>query len=390
MKHPIEEQLNIIKRGIVELIPESGLIEKLKENRPLRIKFGADPSAPDIHLGHTVVLNKLKQFQDLGHEVIFLIGDFTAMIGDPTGKSETRPMLSKDVVRANAKTYQEQVFKILDKSKTKIVYNSEWFEKMTIADHIKLSSQYTVARMLERKDFKTRFKEESDIAVSEFTYPLMQGYDSVVLEADVEIGGTDQKFNLLMGRTLQAKYGQEPQIVITLPLLSGTDGVQKMSKSLGNYIGVTEEPSQIFGKIMSISDDLMLKYYELLTEIALDEVKAMHPMEAKKHLAQIIVSRFYSENEAILAAQAFKSVFSKKELPEDMPLKTFKEKQLDIIRIIVESGLALSNGEAKRLIKQGGVRIDGKVLTDEKSLIDLTSEKVIQVGRRKFLKIRSS
>ncbi|OGC12592.1 tyrosine--tRNA ligase, partial [candidate division WOR-1 bacterium RIFOXYA2_FULL_37_7] len=385
MKHSIDSQLKIIKKGIVELIPENALVEKLKENRPLRIKFGADPSAPDIHLGHTVVLNKLKQFQDLGHEVVFLIGDFTAMIGDPTGKSETRKPLSKEDIEKNAKTYQSQVFKILDKSKTKVVYNSEWFKKMSFEDSIKLSSKYTVARMLERDDFEKRFKNEQSIAVHEFSYPLMQGYDSVVLDADVEVGGTDQKFNMIVGRQLQREYGKKSQVVLTMPILEGLDGVQKMSKSLGNYIGVTEPPSEIFGKVLSISDTLMLKYYELLTDISLDEVKTMHPMEAKKRLAKIIVARFYSENDATKAQKEFEKVFSNKNLPTDIVLKTFKEKNIDIVKIIVESGLAESNGEAKRLIKQGGVKVSEKVLNDEKTVIDLTSEKVIQVGKRKFV-----
>ncbi|OGC21776.1 tyrosine--tRNA ligase [candidate division WOR-1 bacterium RIFOXYC2_FULL_37_10] len=388
MKHSIDSQLKIIKKGIVELIPENALVEKLKENRPLRIKFGADPSAPDIHLGHTVVLNKLKQFQDLGHEVVFLIGDFTAMIGDPTGKSETRKPLSKEDIEKNAKTYQSQVFKILDKSKTKVVYNSEWFKKMSFEDSIKLSSKYTVARMLERDDFEKRFKNEQSIAVHEFSYPLMQGYDSVVLDADVEVGGTDQKFNMIVGRQLQREYGKKSQVVLTMPILEGLDGVQKMSKSLGNYIGVTEPPSEIFGKVLSISDTLMLKYYELLTDISLDEVKTMHPMEAKKRLAKIIVARFYSENDATKAQKEFEKVFSNKNLPTDIVLKTFKEKNIDIVKIIVESGLAESNGEAKRLIKQGGVKVSEKVLNDEKTVIDLTSEKVIQVGKRKFVRVK--
>ena len=282
----VNEQLEIIKRGLVELIPEKELIEKLRSGRPLKIKWGADPSAPDIHLGHTVVLNKLRQLQDLGHEVIFLVGDFTAMIGDPTGKSETRKALTKKEVETNAKTYQEQVFKILDKKKTKVVFNSTWLSKMALMDLVKLASQCTVARMLERKDFKERFKNESDISILEFLYPLFQGHDSVYLKADLEVGGTDQKFNLLMGRTLQQRAGFEPQVVLTLPLLEGTDGTNKMSKSLDNYIGITELPKEIFGKIMSISDGLMMRYYELLTDLPLEGIKTLHPKEAKVQLAK--------------------------------------------------------------------------------------------------------
>lgn len=385
---PVEEQLKTIKRGIVEVIPEEELIRKLKENRPLKIKWGADPSAPDIHLGHTVVLNKLKQLQDLGHEVIFIIGDFTALIGDPSGRCETRKPLAQEVIDQNAKTYTEQVFKVLDRHKTKVVRNSEWLSKMNLMDIFKLSSQYTVARMLERKDFKERFKGQIDISVLEFLYPLLQGYDSVHLNADIEVGGTDQKFNLLMGRTLQEKYGKGPQAVVTLPILEGTDGVQKMSKSLNNYIGVTEEPAEIFGKIMSISDPLMLKYYELLTDVPLNEVKAMHPMEAKKRLASILVARFCSEAEAKSAAENFASVFSKKNLPNEMEVKIFNDKKIEIIRLIVEAGLAPSNAEAKRLIKQGGVRIDDKPVSDDKAVVDLSAEKVVQVGKRRFLRVK--
>ncbi|OGC07926.1 tyrosine--tRNA ligase [candidate division WOR-1 bacterium RIFOXYD2_FULL_36_8] len=385
---PIQEQLNIIKRGIVELIPENELVEKLKKGKPLKIKFGADPSAPDIHLGHTVVLNKLKQLQDLGHEIIFLIGDFTAMIGDPTGKSETRKALSKEEIEKNAKTYQDQVFKILDKSKTGVVYNSKWFKKMTFEDSIKLSSKYTVARMLERNDFEKRFKNEQSIAVHEFSYPLMQGYDSVVLDSDLEVGGTDQKFNMLVGRELQREYGKQPQVVLTMPILEGLDGIQKMSKSLGNYIGVTEEADKMFAKIMSISDELMVRYYELLTDVELEKIRVMHPMEAKKQLGRIIVARFHSEKDAQKAQEAFESLFSRKELPGDIPLKTFKERNLEIIRVLVDTGLASSNGEAKRLIKQNGVKIDEKVFSEEKGLLDLTSERVIQVGRRKFVRVK--
>ena len=390
MKYSLKEQLTIIKRGIVELIPEEELVKKLNLGCPLRIKWGADPSAPDIHLGHTVVLNKLRQLQDLGHEVIFLIGDFTALIGDPTGKSETRPQLSKQQVKDNALTYQKQVFKILDKKKTKVVYNSHWLGKMDIMEMVKLSSQYTVARMLERKDFKKRFTAESDISILEFLYPLWQGYDSFQLKADLEVGGTDQKFNLLMGRTIQQKYGQEPQVILTLPLLEGTDGVQKMSKSLNNYIGVTEPAKEIFGKTMSISDQLMLRYYELLTDVEMNEIKAMHPKEAKMKLASLLVARFYDEKQAKGAAAEFESVFKSGQLPENIPAKlNFTQKQVNIVELLTTTELASSKSEARRLIKQGGVSIDGEVVSDEAELVDLNNERTIKVGKRKFYQVKA-
>ena len=389
MAYDLKEQLKIISRGIVELIPEAELRQKLQLGRPLRIKWGADPSAPDIHLGHTVILNKLRQFQDLGHEIIFLIGDFTAMIGDPSGKSETRKPLSEQQVTQNAKSYTDQVFKILDHKKTKVVANSQWLKKMDLMDLFKLSAQYTVARMLERKDFKKRFEKEQDISVLEFLYPLLQGYDSVHLKADVEIGGTDQKFNLLMGRTLQQRYKQKPQVVITLPLLEGTDGVQKMSKSLGNYIGITEPPGEIFGKTMSISDQLMLCYYELLTDFSLEKVKAMHPKEAKKKLAALLVSRFYSEREAKLAETEFESVFKQGKLPQDIPVKTFAQKELNIVELLLAGGLVASKASARRLLKQGGVRVDDQTISDDKYIVKLETEKVINVGKRNFLRVKS-
>jgi len=384
----LEEQLMKIKRGIVELIPEDELIKKLKKGKPLKVKFGADPSAPDIHLGHTVVLKKLRDLQDLGHEVIFIIGDFTAMIGDPSGKSETRKILSSKEVARNAQTYKKQIFKILDKKRTRVVYNSEWLGKMDLMDIFKLSSQYTVARMLERKDFKERFKNEIDISVLEFMYPLLQGYDSVHLKSDLEVGGTDQKFNLLMGRTLQSKYKQEPQVILTLPLLEGTDGVQKMSKSLNNYIGITEPPSEIFGKTMSISDKLMQRYYELLTHEDLSEIKKMHPKEAKKKLGRILVSQFYSEKEAEAASLEFESIFKEGKLPQDIPLVTLKSKKVEVVKLLKDSGMVSSNSEARRLIAQGGVRVDDKPVGDEKTVIDLSTEKVVNVGKRKFVRVK--
>ncbi|MBI5700701.1 tyrosine--tRNA ligase [Candidatus Saganbacteria bacterium] len=382
-----EEQFKIFKRGTAEIIPEDELLEKLRSGRKLLIKFGADPSAPDIHLGHTVVLNKLRQLQDLGHEVVFIIGDFTAQIGDPTGKSETRKPLSFEDIENNSRTYLVQIFKILDKNKTKVVFNSSWLSKLKLQDTINLAAKYNVARMLERDDFSKRFKKGDSISVHEFLYPLMQGYDSVELENDVEIGGTDQKFNMLVGRELQRGYNVPAQVIITLPILEGLDGVQKMSKSLSNYIGINEPPSEIFGKIMSVSDVLMLRYYELLTDVPMDEVKAMHPMEAKKRLAKIIVARFYSKKEADAAQVRFESVFSKGKLPEDIELLKLKEKKSTLLSILIEAKMAQSNSDAKRLIEQGGVRVDSEVVKDAKAIIDLSTEKIIQAGKRKFVKV---
>ncbi|NQU18179.1 MAG: tyrosine--tRNA ligase [Candidatus Saganbacteria bacterium] len=387
MQIDVEKHLRIIKEGVIELIPEEELICKLKRNKPLRVKWGADPSAPDIHIGHTVVLQKLKQFQDLGHQIIFLIGDFTAMIGDPTGKSETRPSLTAEEVKENAKTYQKQVFKILDRKKTKVVCNSEWLGKMDTMDFFKLASQYTVARMLERKDFKQRFENGVDISVLEFLYPLLQGYDSVHLKADIEVGGTDQKFNLLMGRTLQQRNGQEQQVVLTMPLLEGTDGVQKMSKSLDNYIGVTEPPSEIFGKTMSISDRLMLRYFHLLTDVSLEEIKKMHPKEAKKILAKTLVSRFYDEKKAIEAEREFEAVFREKKKPQEIVTVKLKTDKINIIDLLIKTEMVSSKGEGRRLVGQGGVRVNDKTITDDKALIELSIEAVVNVGKRKFVRV---
>lgn len=381
------KELELIKRGVVELIPEEELLKKLKRGRPLKIKWGADPSAPDIHLGHTVVLNKLRQFQELGHEVIFIIGDFTAMIGDPTGKSETRKPLTPAEVKKNAETYQRQVFKLLDRKKTKVVYNSRWLSKLKIDDVIKLAGKYTVARMLERDDFSKRYKSERPISIHEFLYPLIQGHDSVEVRADVEVGGTDQKFNMLVGRELQREAGKEPQIIITLPLLEGTDGVQKMSKSLNNYIGITEPPKEIFGKIMSISDALMLRYYELLTDESLDEIKLLHPKVAKQKLAGIIVARFYDKKTAAAAENEFNSIFSRGEIPEEMPLVRVKAGEIEIVLLLTTAGLASSNAEAKRLIQQGGVSLDGAVIMNEKEVVRLTEPRTLKVGKRKFVRV---
>jgi len=387
----IEEQLEIIKRGAIDLIPEDEFIKKLGKGKPLRIKWGADPSAPDIHLGHTVVLNKLRQFQDLGHEVIFIVGDFTARIGDPTGKSETRKPLTKEEVESNARTYQEQIFKLLDRNKTKVVFNNEWLSKMKIEEVINLAAKYTVARMLERDDFMNRFEKERPISIHEFLYPLLQGYDSVMVKADVEVGGSDQKFNMLVGRELQREYNEEPQIILTLPLLEGTDGIQKMSKSLGNYIGITEPPAEIYGKTMSISDELMDRYFVLLTNFPVEEIKAMHPMEAKKKLARFLVTQFHNEAAAEQVEKEFGAVFSEGKLPKDIPLEFIPPWENKFIipayKLLVLLKLVESASEARRLIDQGGVRVNDRVLTDPTELVDYTQEVLVNVGKRKFMRV---
>lgn len=398
---PPVEQLKIIKRGVVEIIQEDELLEKLKESfikgKPLRVKAGFDPTAPDLHLGHTVLLNKMRQFQQLGHEVVFLIGDFTGMIGDPTGKSETRKALTKEEVMKNAETYKEQVFKILDPHKTIIDFNSRWLEPLTGKDMIFLAAKYTVARMLERDDFAKRYESGKPIGIHEFMYPLLQGYDSVALKADIELGGTDQKFNLLVGRDLQREYGIRPQTVITLPLLEGLDGVNKMSKSLGNYVGITESPKEIFGKLMSISDELMLRYYELLSELGLEDLERLkediksgkkHPLEAKKELAMEMVRRFHSEEDAIRARREFEEVFSKHGLPEDMP-EYLLEGERSLVDILYEASIVSSKSEGKRLIQQRAVEINGEKVLDINYKLDLDGEKIVKVGKRKFLKIKS-
>lgn len=382
-----------LKRGVDEILSEQDLIEKLKENRPLRIKLGADPTAPDIHLGHTVVLNKLRQFQQLGHEVYFLIGDFTGMVGDPSGKNATRPPLSREDVLRNAETYKQQIYKILDPQKTRIVFNSEWLGKLGTEGMIRLASNYTVARMLERDDFKKRFSNNQPIAIHEFIYPLLQGHDSVALEADVELGGTDQKFNLLVGRELQKSAGQKPQVAITLPLLVGLDGEKKMSKSLGNYIGVTEAPSEMFGKIMSISDDLMWDWYNLLsfrplTEIAqlkADVANGKNPRDVKILLAKEIIARFHDDAAADAAEQEFINRFQKGAMPDDMPEFIF-EGEIGLANLLKEAGLVASTSEANRMVQQGGVKIDGEKVEDAKLVIS-ASTAVYQVGKRKFAKV---
>ncbi len=396
-----EKQLEIIKRGAAEIILEEELLEKLKEDRPLRIKAGFDPTAPDIHIGHTVLLEKMRQFQELGHEVIFLIGDFTGMIGDPSGKSETRKPLTKEEVLENARTYREQIYRILDPEKTRVEFNSSWMSEMKAEDLIKLTGHYTVARMLEREDFKQRWQSRSPISIHEFLYPLVQGYDSVVLEADVELGGTDQKFNLLVGRELQKEYGQKPQCLVMMPLLEGTDGVKKMSKSLGNYIGITEPPGEMFGKIMSISDELMLRYYELLSHISLEELNdlrekiksgSLNPKEAKERLALEIVTRYWGEEEARKALEGFERVFSRKELPEEIPefsVSASDDGGVWLPRILKDAGMTKSTSEGVRMIRQGGIRVDDRKVEDTSYSL-APGEYIVRAGKRRFLKVRVS
>ena len=397
------EKLEILKRGVEEIIPEKGLEKKLNKNKPLIIKAGFDPTAPDLHLGHTVLINKLKQFQDLGHQVVFLIGDFTGMIGDPLGVSETRPILTVEQLKKNSETYQEQIFKILDKKKTKIEFNSTWFKKMTSAELINLSSKMTVARMLERDDFSKRYKGNKPISIHEFIYPLVQGYDSFELKSDVELGGTDQKFNLLVGRDIQKSFGMEEQIIMTLPILEGTDGVKKMSKSLNNYIGLKESPNDMFGKIMSISDDLMWRYFDLLSfksSVEIKELKkkteqGLNPMEAKKMLSAEIVTRFHGEEKALLAEKEFTNRFSKGNDPAEIKLiklsmKTSSISILDLLSSeeLGDYKLCKSKSEARRMIAQGAVKIDGKKISDEAISVQNPSENTYQVGKLKHLKIK--
>lgn len=389
----IEAALAEIKRGVEELIPEEELIAKLKEGRPLRIKLGADPTAPDIHLGHTVILNKLRTFQDLGHDVTFLIGDFTGMVGDPTGKNTTRPPLTREDVLRNAETYKQQVFKILDPAKTKIQFNSEWLSELGAEGMIRLAANQTVARMLERDDFKKRYAGGQPIAIHEFMYPLLQGYDSVAMETDVELGGTDQKFNLLMGRELQKSHGQKPQVVLMMPLLVGLDGEKKMSKSAHNYIGVSEAPSEMFGKIMSISDDLMWSYYELLSFRPLAEVEQFkadvangaNPRDVKILLAKEIIARFHSQADADAAEQEFINRFQKGALPDEMPEFTFAQ-GIAIANLLKEAGLVGSTSDAMRMVKQGAAKQDGEKIDDAK-FIPTVGTYVYQVGKRKFARV---
>jgi len=392
----IDETLAIIQRGADEILPLEELKKKLEKNKPLRVKLGMDPTAPDLHLGHTVVINKMKQLQDLGHEIIFLIGDFTGMIGDPTGKNVTRKPLTKADVLENAKSYEDQVFKILDKDKTRIAFNSEWMGKMSSAEMISLASKQTVARMLERDDFSKRYKGGQAISIHEFLYPLVQGYDSVALRADIELGGSDQKFNLLVGRELQKQADMEPQVILTMPILEGLDGVQKMSKSLGNYIGIDEDPDSMFGKIMSISDDLMWRYLELLSFESLETIESWkkevedgeNPRNVKFRLAEEIITRFHDKDHAFKAQQNFIDRFAKNQIPDEMDEFSFS-KGIKVANLLKDSNLVSSTSEAFRMIKQGAVKIDGEKLTD-KDLAPDEGTLVFQVGKRKFARVTIS
>ncbi len=388
-----KEQFEILKEGTVEVIEEEELLKKLKEGRPLRVKAGFDPTAPDLHLGHVVLLQKLRQFQQLGHEVYFIIGDFTAMIGDPTGRNETRPPLTKEEVLENAKTYEHQVFKVLDPQKTKIVFNSSWLEPLGTRGIIELSAKYTVARMLEREDFSKRFKEGVPIYIHEFLYPLLQAYDSVAIKADVELGGTDQKFNLLIGRDIQREYGQEAQVCMTLPLLVGLDGKRKMSKSYGNYVGITEEPKSMFGKLMSISDELMWEYYLLLTDYTKREIEKIksewHPMEAKKHLAELIVKRFHSQEEATKAREWFESTYSKRQFPEDAPLIEIPDREITALDLLLKLKAVPSKNEGRRLIQGGGMKVNFEKVLDPYQKLALEGELRVQVGKKKFYRVKA-
>jgi len=398
----VEEQFEYLKKGCVEIIQENELKAKLerslRENNPLRVKAGFDPTAPDIHIGHTVLIRKMKHFQDLGHAVIFLIGDFTGLIGDPSGQSATRPAMNREQILKNAETYKSQIFKILDPKKTIIDFNSRWLSKLTSFDIIKLTSKYTVARILERDDFSNRLKSSQPISLHEILYPIMQAYDSVALEADVELGGTDQKFNLLVGRDIQREFQQEPQIVMTMPLLEGLDGVEKMSKSLENYVGITEPPNEIYGKIMSISDPLMFRYYELLTDIPVSKIEDwrkeireehINPKDLKSNLAKMIVADFWSEEEAESVAQEFERVFKRKEIPEDIEQIDIPAHPASLVDLLVERNILSSRGEAKRMVRQGGVYLDGIRVEDIESKLDFgkKNEYILKIGKRRFFKL---
>lgn len=397
MPESFQHQLQVIKRGCQELLIEEELTQKLGKNQPLRIKAGFDPTAPDLHLGHTVLLNKLRQFQDLGHHILFLVGDFTGMIGDPSGKNATRPPLTREQILQNAETYADQVFKILKSDQTEVVFNSAWMDQFSSADLIRLASTYTVARMLERDDFSKRYSENRPIAIHEFLYPLIQGYDSVALKADLELGGTDQKFNLLVGRELQKHYGQPPQCILTMPLLEGLDGTQKMSKSLNNYVGIDEPAAEIFGKLMSISDTLMWRYIELLSFQPLDTIhqwqqeveSGRNPRDIKVLLAQEIVARFHSQSAAIQATKDFEARFSKGAMPENIPEQNLyiENEQLALPQLLKQSGLTSSTSEALRMIKQGGVKLDGNKITNKEQTVPVNTTVIAQVGKRKFAKI---
>jgi tyrosyl-tRNA synthetase len=393
----IEEQIAELSRGTDEVLPEDGLEAKLKRGRPLIVKAGFDPTAPDLHIGHTVLINKMRQFQQLGHDVVFLIGDFTGMIGDPSGKNATRPPLSPEEIQANAETYEAQIFKILDADKTRVEFNSTWMGKMDAAGLIRLAARHTVARMLERDDFSKRYKSGQSISIHEFLYPLVQGYDSVALKSDVELGGTDQKFNLLVGRQLQQDYGQEPQIVMTTPLLEGLDGVQKMSKSLNNYIGITEPPGEMFGKIMSISDDLMWRYFEVLSFRTLDDIEnlrravtdGMNPRDAKFELGHEIVARFHDDAAARGARDEFIARFQQGAMPDEIPEKSVagEDGSLGLLNLLKGAGLVSGTSEARRMVRQGAVKIDGERVEDESLEIESGTTHIYQVGKRKFARV---
>ena len=402
---PVKEQMDLIKRGSFEIIPEEELVQKLeksyKENKPLKIKLGCDPTRPDLHLGHSVVLRKLAQFQDLGHDAILIVGDFTGMIGDPSGRNSSRPPLSFEEARENGKSYFEQASKILHKEKTKIVYNSEWLGKMSFEDVIKLASKYTVARMLERDDFTNRYKGGIPILMHEILYPLAQAMDSVAIESDVELGGTDQKFNLLVGRDIQREFGASPQVILTMPLLVGTDGSEKMSKSLDNYIGINEPPKEIYGKTLSIPDNLIYSYFELTTNVTNEELKSIkeslsdkevNPRDIKRKLARTLVAMYHSEEEAITAENEFDNIFVKKGLPDQMPEYRAEAglNESNILDLIVMVGFAPSKGEARRLVQQGGVTIDGEKISDIAASVKFDQDKILKVGKRNFIKILCS
>jgi len=401
-----QQQLKIIERGVAEIVPVEDLVAKLKRSeqtgKPLVVKLGLDPTAPDIHLGHTVVLHKMRQFQDLGHDTVLLIGDYTTKVGDPTGRSETRKRLSDEEIKANARTYERQAFKVLDPARTRLRFNSEWLSPLTFADVLELTAKSTVARMLERDDFARRFRDQIPISIHEFLYPLMQGYDSVALAADVELGGTDQKFNLLMGRNLQREYGQEPQVALTVPILEGLDGVQKMSKSLGNYIGIDEPPREMYGKTMSLADGLMVRYFELVTGVPLDEVReidrglregTLHPRDVKMRLAREITGAYHGPEAAREAEEEFVRVFRQHEVPDEMTDHRVAPSQLEggrlyLPRLLVEAGAVASSGEARRLIRQGGVRVDGRKLGEEELALVPADGMIVKAGKRTFIRLR--
>lgn len=382
----VEEAISKIRRGTNEIISEEELKKKLSSGKKLRIKLGVDPTAPDLHLGHSVIINKLKVFQDLGHQIVFLIGDFTARIGDPSGRSATRPMMTEEQIMRNIKTYQDQVFKILDREKTEVVFNSKWLNALGIEGLLKLASKHTVAQMLVRDDFEKRFKADIPISIVEFMYPLLQAYDSVALQADVELGGNDQKFNLLLGRDMQRDAGQEPQVVITMPLLVGTDGVKKMSKSYNNYIALNDKPQDMFGKLMSISDELMMFYYELLTQENLDEIKQMHPKEAKMKLGEIIVERYWGKEAAETAKAEFNKIFANKDLPTEIEEYKCDKDKIKLSELLFVSKMVSSKNEARRLIEQGGAKVDNEKVTSDTE-IEVKNGMILQAGKRKFKKI---